>query len=166
MLNHTLHVTSGPAIFEGFDMSQIGRFLLSAVLVLASFTPLRAQVGTQASILGEVRDASAGALPGAEINVTNLATGLTQTSIAGGDGSFEILALPIGWYSVTVSMPGFKTWKVDKVELTVGDRRRVSPVLEVGAVTEQVSVEGGSSLGKKKLAIFMDHDADGQPLYQ
>ena len=127
-------------------MSQIARLLLSAVLVLASFAPLRAQVGTQASILGEVTDPSEGVLPGAEINVTNLATGLTQTAIADASGNFEILALPIGWYSVTVSMQGFKTWKVDKVELTVGDRRRVSPILEVGAVTEEVSVEGGSSL--------------------
>jgi hypothetical protein len=127
-------------------MSKIGRLVLSAVLVLASFAPLRAQVGTQGSILGEVTDASKGVLPGAEINVTNLATGLTQTAIADTNGNFEILALPIGWYSVTVSMSGFKTWKVERVELTVGDRRRVSPVLEVGAVSEQVSVEGGSSL--------------------
>ena len=109
-------------------MSQIGRIIVSAVLVLASFAPLRAQVGTQGSILGEVTDASKGAVPGAEINVTNLATGFTQTAISNADGSFEILALPIGWYSVTVSMPGFKSWKVDRVELTVGDRRRVSPI--------------------------------------
>jgi hypothetical protein len=128
-------------------MSQIRRLLLSAMLVLTSFVaPLGAQVGTQASILGEVTDASKGVLPGATITVTNLATGLTQTAVSDTSGNFEILALPIGWYSVTASMSGFKTWKVDKVELTVGDRRRVSPVLEVGAVTEEVSVEGGTSL--------------------
>lgn len=128
-------------------MSQIGRLLLSALLVLTSFVaPLSAQVGTQASILGEVTDSSKGVLPGVEVTVTNLATGLTQTAISNDSGNFEILALPIGWYSVTASLQGFKTWKVDRVELTVGDRRRVSPVLEVGAVTEEVSVEGGTSL--------------------
>jgi carboxypeptidase family protein len=128
-------------------MSHIGKLLLSAVLVLTSFVaPLAAQVGTQASILGVVNDASKGAMPGATITATNLATGLTQTAVSDESGNFEILALPIGWYSVTVSMQGFKTWKVDRVELTVGDRRRVSPVLEVGAVTEEVSVEGGTSL--------------------
>lgn len=127
-------------------MSYVRQLAVGALLVLASIVPLSGQVGTQGSILGEVTDTSKGVLPGAEVNVTNLGTGLTQTAITDTSGNFEILALPIGSYSVTVSMPGFKTWNLAKVDLTVGERRRVSPVLEVGAITEQVTVEGGAAL--------------------
>ena len=104
------------------------------------------QVGTQGSILGTVVDSSRAALPGASVTVTNLDTGLVQTATTDAAGNFEILALPIGPYSVIVSMTGFKTWQLERVVLTVGERSRVSPMLDVGDVTEQVSVVGGAPL--------------------
>jgi hypothetical protein len=116
------------------------------MLVLASAGALSAQVGTQGSILGQVTDTSKAVLPGAQVTVTHLGTGLTQTAVADAEGNFEILALPIGTYSVTVTMPGFKTWQLASMELTVGERSRVSPVLAVGALTEQVSVTGSAPL--------------------
>ena len=104
------------------------------MLVLVSRAPVMAQVGTQGSILGAVVDSSKAALPGATVTVTNLDTGLEQTAVTDEAGNFEILALPIGSYSVTVSMPGFKTWRQERLVLTVGERSRVAPVLEVGQI--------------------------------
>ena len=128
-------------------MSYVRYLAAAAVMfVLASVPALVAQVGTQGSILGQVTDTSKGVLPGAEVTVTHLGTGLTQTAFTDTEGNFEILALPIGPYSVTVTMPGFKTWQLAKMELTVGERSRVSPVLEVGALSEQVSVTGSAPL--------------------
>ena len=121
-------------------------FVIATVFVLVCASALSAQVGTQGSILGQVTDTSRAVLPGAEVTVTNLSTGLTQTAVTDAEGNFEVLALPIGSYSVTVSMAGFKTWQLAKMEITVGERSRVSPVLEVGAVTEQVSVLGDAPL--------------------
>ena len=43
-------------------------------------------------------------------------------------------------------MAGFKTWKLARVEVTIGERKRVSPVLEVGEVTEQITVEAAAEL--------------------
>ncbi|MGH9370432.1 MAG: TonB-dependent receptor domain-containing protein [Vicinamibacterales bacterium] len=127
-------------------MSNVRHLIVRAALVLIAIVPLMGQVGTQGSILGAVVDSSRAALPGASITVTNLDTGLVQTATADATGNFEILALPIGPYSVTVSLPGFKTWQLERLVLSVGERSRVSPVLNVGNVTEEVSVVGGAPL--------------------
>ena len=127
-------------------MSTLRHLVVSAALVLLALTPVMAQVGTQGSILGAVTDASSAALPGATVAVRNLDTGLEQNAVTDESGNFEILALPIGAYSVTVSMPGFKTWRQERLTLNVGERSRVAPVLEVGQITESVTVEGGAPL--------------------
>jgi hypothetical protein len=127
-------------------MSTLKHLVISAVLVLLALTPVMAQVGTQGSILGAVTDSSSAALPGATVSVRNLDTGLEQTAVTDAAGNFEILALPIGPYEVTVTMPGFKTWRQERVTLNVGERSRLTPVLEVGQITESVTVEGGAPL--------------------
>ena len=127
-------------------MSTFRDLVTRCVLVLMFGATLMAQVGTQGSILGAVVDSSQSALPGATIVVTNLDTGLTQQAVSDASGNFEILALPIGSYSVTVSMQGFKSWKIDRLVLSVGDRSRVSPQLEVGNISEEVSVVAGVPL--------------------
>ncbi len=127
-------------------MSMVSHLVVRVVLVLVSIVPLMGQIGTQGSILGAVVDSSRAVLPGASVTVTNLDTGLVQSATADEAGNFEILALPIGPYSVTVSMPGFKTWHLERIVLTVGERSRVSPVLDIGALTEQVSVVGHAPL--------------------
>jgi hypothetical protein len=127
-------------------MSKVTHLVAAIVLALASAVPLAAQVGTQGSILGTVMDSSGAVLPGATVTVTGLDTGLVQTATSDQAGNFEIPALPIGPYSVAVSLQGFKTWQVDRAVLTIGERKRVAPVLEVGEMTEQVSVVGGAPL--------------------
>lgn len=107
---------------------------------------LMAQVGTEGAILGVVTDSSGAVVAGAEVTVVNLGTNLTKKATTDSQGNFEILALPRGTYSVTASFTGFKTWVVEKTELSLGERKRVSPVLSVGEVTERVSVEATAEL--------------------
>ena len=76
------------------------RRILSAFWVvlftwLASPT-LKAQVGTEGSILGTVTDSSGAVIAGAEVTVTNVDTGLKKTTVSNNQGGFEILALPRG----------------------------------------------------------------------
>ncbi len=128
-------------------MSTLRDLAIRSVLVLAlGAAPALAQVGTQGSILGAVVDTSQAALPGATVVVRNLDTGITQEAVASATGDFEVLALPIGPYSVTVSMPGFKTWRMERLVLSLGQRSRIAPVLEVGDVSEEVTVEAGAPL--------------------
>jgi hypothetical protein len=93
-----------------------------------------------------VTDPTGAAVPGAKITAENLDTGFLKSATTDAAGGFEILALPIGPYSVTVSVAGFRTWKVDRLVLNIGDRSRLSPVLQVGDVKEQVSVEATAEL--------------------
>ena len=114
--------------------------LALCLLAPGGFLPLAAQVGTEASILGVVTDASGALVPGAEVSVKNLESGLQKTAVTDESGNFTVMALPIGPYSVSVGARGFKTWTLEKTELIVGERKRLSPVLEVGQVSEQVTI--------------------------
>jgi len=118
-----------------------------AVLLLAFVeVPLPAQIGNQGAILGVVSDPTGAAVPGAEVSVRNLETGLMRSVTTDGSGNFEILALPIGTYSVSVTQKGFKVWRLEKLQITTGERSRISPVLEVGEITEQVTIEAAAEL--------------------
>src|SRR5262245_49929383 len=107
-------------------------------LALLTSTAALAQTATDASILGLVKDPSGAAIPGATVTVQNLETGLTRTAATGETGSFELLALPRGFYSVTVSKPQFLTWRLERIEITAGEQRRVTPSLQVGDVRQTV----------------------------
>lgn len=125
------------------------RTLLRVGVFLVLFAPCRAlwaQTGTDGSILGSVKDSSGAVLPGAAVTVRNLETGIVNEATTDSAGFFQILALPQGFYSVTVSFPGMAAWTLPRVELTVGAQKRVSPVLSVGGATEQVTVSAGTAL--------------------
>src|SRR4051794_25491686 len=101
---------------------------------------LSGQTGTEGAFFGTVTDPSGSSVPGAEVKATHNATGIVKLAVADGQGNFNLFALPIGKYSIAVTARGFKTWTVSEVELTVGDRSRLSPVLSVGEISESVSV--------------------------
>jgi hypothetical protein len=119
-------------------------FFVLSIFIVAAVMP--GQIANEGAVLGVVLDPTGAAVAGAEVTVNNLDTGFTKTVSTGPEGSFEVLALPIGPYSVTVSLQGFKTWKVERLVLNIGDRSRLSPVLEVGDVKEQVSVAATTEL--------------------
>ncbi len=105
-----------------------------------------AQIGTEGAFFGTVTDSSGSSVPGAEVAATHIAKGLVKRTVTDAEGNFSLLSLPIGRYSITVKATGFKTWEVSPVELTVGDRSRVSPVLTVGEISESVSVTANAEL--------------------
>jgi hypothetical protein len=111
-------------------------------LLLAMAGILQAQIANEAAVLGVVADQSGAVIPGAKIRVTNLDTGFTKEDSSDATGKFEVLALPIGPYSVAVSMDGFKSWKLNKLVLEIGERSRISPLLQLGNVNQQVTVAG------------------------
>src|SRR5919198_65781 len=106
---------------------------------LAPFA-LFSQIGTEGSFFGTVTDATGAVVPNAEVTVTNIGTKFNRTVMTGQEGNFDILSLPIGSYSISVSAKGFKKWELAKADLNVGDRDRISPVLQVGQLNETVSV--------------------------
>lgn len=109
-------------------------------LLLTAFAA-HAQLGSDGAILGVVTDPSGAVVAGATVTATNAGTGLRRSATSNDAGIFEVLALPNGTYSVSVTMNGFKTWSTTGAELRIGERKRLAPVLEVGQVSEQVAVE-------------------------
>ena len=103
--------------------------------------PARAQQ-TLGSINGTVTDSSGAVVQNAVVKVHNLGTGLEQAASTKSDGSFSIVDLPIGTYSVTFSRDGFKT-EVHSQILVQGNRTAtVNVSLQPGAVSATVTVSG------------------------
>lgn len=109
--------------------------LLFAALFLSAGS-LPAQLGTQGSILGVVTDTTGAVVPGAEVVITNVETGQSVTTGSNEVGIFEVFALNRGFYDITVTLDGFKTWSMERAELTLGERLRITPALEVGDAIE------------------------------
>src|SRR2546422_2773044 len=99
---------------------------LASLSALLAPVVLFAQAGTEGSFFGTVVDATGAVVPGAEVTATNLATGFKKAAATDQEGNFNLLALPIGPYSVSVTAAGFKKWELARTELSVGDRSRIS----------------------------------------
>lgn len=116
-------------------------FLSFLFLVLFSLVAI-AQTGTS-RITGTVRDASEALVPGATVTATNEATGLSYTQVTTEAGLYAFPALPVGSYTIKAELPGFKVAQKTGNILEVNTPLVVDLVLEIGEVSEVVSVEGG-----------------------
>jgi len=123
-----------------------GLSCFAVVLSVMSLPSALAQTGIDGAILGVVTDPNGGMIAGATVTVINLNTGIQKVETSRNDGSFEISALPQGNYSLSVTSPGFKTWTLERTDLTIGERKRITPVLQVGDVNEKITVEATTDL--------------------
>jgi hypothetical protein len=95
-----------------------------------------------ADLAGSVTDPNGAVVAGATVNVRNLATGVTRTATANGQGEFQIVALPPGDYEVTAEASTFKKVVISPVTLTLGQRSELAIRLEVGGADAVVNVSG------------------------
>ena len=117
-----------------------------ACAALAIAIPGFGQGGTSSTVSGVVVDTGGGVIPGADVVVKNDATGITQTGVTNGEGAFSFPGLSVGTYTVSVTLQGFKTFVSRGVVLTTGAPAHVKAVLEVGGMTEQVTVSSSSEI--------------------
>ena len=111
------------------------------VFVLLAVVSLSAQT-FRGTILGTVTDPSGAVVSGAKVTVKNVGTGLERTTETSADGSYALPELPIGTYTVTVTLTGFQTSVTTGVEVDVATERRVDSALKTGAVSTKVEVSG------------------------
>jgi len=117
------------------------RFIwLLLVCCLCAVLPLAAQQVT-GIISGAVTDSAGAVVNGAEVSVTNTATGEVRTAKTSDQGQYTIPELPAGNYDVSVKQTNFKEYVSKGVQVFVSSTTTVNPVLNVGAVTEQMTVE-------------------------
>jgi outer membrane receptor protein involved in Fe transport len=116
--------------------------ILSMVLLL----PLMAFAQATGQINGLITDTQGGVLPGVTVEVTNMDTGAVRTTVSGGDGLYTVPLLQPGNYSVKATLNGFKTAVREFVRVTVSETARVAFELEVGQLSEVLTVTGTATL--------------------
>jgi hypothetical protein len=130
--------------------SQRGDFMKRAILAafaaaLFSLVPAFSQ-DTRGSISGTITDSSGAAIPLAKVTATNIETNVSAEAQSSGTGTFTLLYLLPGRYSVAVEASGFKRTVRENVELRVADRLTLDLQLEVGGVQEVVNVTSQAPL--------------------
>lgn len=98
------------------------------------------------SIVGNVTDSQGARVPGASVTIIDKTTNFTTNTVTNAEGSYSLPNVLPGSYDVTVSLQGFREFVQTEVPVTVGQISRVDVKLDVGALTEVVTVASASSL--------------------
>src|SRR5713101_793284 len=132
----------GSQMERGFARVCVSRAVVLMSVLFFAFplaSSLRAQTVT-GTILGNVLDASGAAVPSAEVTITNQDTGVSRSVTSTADGVYTVPSLLAGKYAVEAKAQGFTVQQVKDVVLNVGSNARVDFSLQVGQVTQQVTV--------------------------
>ena len=111
-----------------------------AVACLIAALPAAAQ--NTASITGTVRDSTGAVLPGADVTVTNVATGISSKVMTNAEGDYLVAGLPAAAYNLKIVAAGFKAFEATGIVVRVAQKARVDANLEVGQITSEISVQG------------------------
>src|SRR6185369_5249489 len=95
-------------------------------------------------LTGTVTDPSGAAVPNVTVTLTSNDTNQARTATTGNDGEYKFTLLPPGGYKVRFAANGFKTAEISMVTLNVTETPVLNRALEVGAQTEQVTVEAAA----------------------
>ncbi|MDQ2950510.1 MAG: carboxypeptidase regulatory-like domain-containing protein, partial [Acidobacteriota bacterium] len=112
--------------------------MLRWFVLLCGLLPLLAQ--TNASINGDVTDASGAAVPGAKIKVGSVGIGLERETVTNETGSFSVPNLPGGNYELQLEAAGFKTLVRSGIRLDTDQVTTLKLQLEVGQLADKVEV--------------------------
>jgi hypothetical protein len=128
-------------VWSGLQAGLLGMSLLLLFVLSTS-----AQVPT-GSVTGTVTDVQGLPIEGVTVTLTNEGTNVTYTSTTASAGGYQFEHIDFGLYTVRASKDGFKTGEVANIKLDASTVYSVKPIiLEVGAKTESVVVEGGAEL--------------------
>jgi hypothetical protein len=110
-----------------------------AVLALCSSAVLAQQ--TLGGITGEVADSQGGVIPNATVTAVAESTSLTRTTKTNGAGTYQLVNLPIGEYTLTYAANGFDVQKTQHITVQADRTATVNVALKVGQISETVEVE-------------------------
>jgi hypothetical protein len=154
-------------------MSRSVKIIAATLFLIATMPALWGQ-GSQGTLNGTVLDPAGAVVPGASVVLVNKATGEEHKTTSTSAGAYTLPYVPSGTYQLRVTAPGFRTSEADNVIVRIAQTLTVNVTLEVGAVSEQVTVSdkppllesGTAEIGRyisveeyKSWPIFVD---DGQ----
>lgn len=124
---------------------------LLGALILSAAHP-KAQIGG-GTIAGVVMDAARTNVPGAAVTVTAVATNISRSTVSDERGQFVVSALAPGLYRAKVELDGFKSLTRDGITVATGETVTIDLPLDVGAVSEQVTVVADASLLRQSSSL-------------
>lgn len=116
------------------------------MLCLATAASSLAQSTGTATLTGAVTDTTGSIVPGANVTVRNVESGLVFKSVTTAEGTWYIPNLNSGQYQLRIEAQGFKTYVQDGITLRTAEQPRIDVKLEVGNVTESIQVTGAPPL--------------------
>src|SRR5579864_4883549 len=134
-------------------LTELGAKMRSTALWLALFSFAALTITTFAqnailngSISGQVTDQSGAVVSGATVTAKSVAEGVTLTTRTNGTGFYSFSSLSVGTYTIGVSKGGFKTTVIDSVLVQVGQNTAGNATLQVGNITEEVTITAEAPL--------------------
>src|SRR5919198_3439471 len=123
------------------------RFVLMCALALTfgAGAALAQADATSANLSAFVRDPAGAVVPGATVTARNPATNDAHTAVTNDEGFYQLPKVPPGTYEVSVEAKNFKRAVVPSVTVTVGQRADLDVTLEVGQITDVVTVTGADT---------------------
>ncbi len=119
------------------------------LILLAAMAILRSTASAQETrgmIFGRVEDPSAAAVAGAKVTVVNTGTNVSVNLTTNETGYYEAPLLLAGFYQISIEAPGFKKSIRQGITLPIGTRLQIDAVLEIGNLSESVSVSAEAPL--------------------
>jgi len=135
--------TLSSSLPKEFPLKQLYLRLLLLTICVSTYSVAQS---SNATISGQVIDPSGRVIPDAEIEILNEATGVQYTNRTNGTGIYAVSILPPGQYRVQVSKIGFKMLIKPGIVLNVQSSVALNFTLPLGATSESITVEAGSSL--------------------
>ena len=127
------------------NRSFVSTRLVVCVAVLLWAVPAASQ-SFYGSVLGAIKDAQGGIVPGATVVLTNVATSERREGVSADDGTFRFVNLVPGTYRLEVELTGFQRFVRDGIEVNVQAMPRVDVTLQLGNLAETLTVIGESPL--------------------
>ena len=120
-------------------------FTLVVVFVLGAIGTASAQT-SKGFVTGTVEDPNGAGIANAAVKITNLTTGVARDTVADSSGSFRLDAVDPGAYMLEASAQGFKTAKLDRIEVNAAQTLNLPLRLEIGSPTEEVVVSAANEV--------------------
>jgi Carboxypeptidase regulatory-like domain len=118
-------------------------FITCAILALSGIAGFGQTLG---QLTGRITDSSGGAVAGATVTLTNLATNAERSTVTTGDGDYTFASVPPGVYNLKTTHPGFRAALANRIEVQVQQTVRQDLTVEVGQVNESVQVVASTDL--------------------
>ena len=122
-------------------MQKKNRFALALVMLLCCPAIGAAQGSPTGAVSGRVVDETQGAMPGVTITVRQTATGETRGAVTNSDGFYSLVALPVGMYTFTFQLDGFKTHTREGVRVEAAVPLTLNASMSVGGLSDNVTVQ-------------------------